>query len=50
MSVIIYYNANKTHYQIVRPTVKFDGQWTKLVQHITHSNDQVKNYHSFEIL
>jgi hypothetical protein len=52
MTIIIYFDETKKNKQVIHPTNKFDGQVTKLVEAITHSDlfFQKKNYHSFEII
>lgn len=57
MTIVIYYNEEKTHYQVIHPKTwskepseNFDGNVPKLVEHITKSDFQrnVKNYYKYE--
>ena len=52
--MIIYFNKEKTNFQVIRPTHLFDGDWKGLADALTNSGKtkygEIKNYHSFEIL
>lgn len=52
--MIIYFNKEKTNFQVIRPSVKFDGDWKGLADAITNSGKtkygEVRNYFTFEIL
>ena len=48
-TIVIYFTEDKKNFQVIKPSPKFDGQVSKLVQHITKSGGYQKNYHSFEI-
>jgi len=52
--MIIYFNKEKTAYQIIRPSQGFDGNWKGLADAITQSgetrNGYVKNYAYYVIL
>ena len=54
--VIIYFTEDKKNYQIIKPKMdgdnKFNGEVSKLVEHITHSNfsDGRRNYHSYVVI
>lgn len=53
--IIIYFTEDKKNFQVIKPSAKFDGQISKLVQQVTKSNlEKVfwyqKNYHSFEVI
>lgn len=48
--VIIYYNENKSSFQVIHPTEKFQGDWKGLVETVTGSDDFNKNYHTYEIV
>lgn len=52
MTIIIYFDEKKKNKQVIHPTNKFDGQVSKLVESVTHSDlsSWRKNYHSFEVI
>ena len=43
-TVTIYYNKEKTSFQVVKPTDQFNGDWKGLVDGITHGT-----HHSFKV-
>lgn len=43
-TVTIYYNKEKTSFQVVKPTEQFKGDWKGLVYGITHGT-----HHSFKV-
>ncbi len=51
--VVIYFDEDKKHRQIIHPTKAFTGDWRGLVNTVTMSGDtkedSYNNYHSFEI-
>lgn len=56
--VIIYFTEDKRCYQVICPfrqegkdrDLLFDGNWRKLVDHVTRSHGDVKNYWKFEVI
>lgn len=49
--VIIYFTSDETkNFQVITPTEYFKGDWLGLVQNVTESNDDIKNFHHFEII
>lgn len=52
--MIIYFNKEKTKYQIIRPNQTFDGNWKGLADAITGSGEgkygYIKNYSHYVIL
>lgn len=56
MTIIIYYTADKSSYQVMHPQIeganRFRGDVRKLVEHVSRSNfdEGIRNYHSFEII
>lgn len=47
--LVIYFNEEKTSFQIIHPTDQFNGDWKGLAEAISHSDDHSKGYHSFEV-
>lgn len=43
-SVAIYFNKEKTSFQIVKPTAQFNGNWDDLVHGVTNGR-----FHSFKV-
>ena len=56
--VIIWYDPEGKCKQVITPFKQegknrsdlFDGNWGKLVAHVTHSTDDQKNYYKYEIV
>ena len=44
-SVTIYLNAEKTAFQVIRPTSVFNGDWDGIVHSVTNGN-----YHSYKVM
>ena len=57
MTIVIYYNEDKTNYHVIHPKTwskepseNFDGNIRKLVEHITKNDFErgIKNFYKFE--
>ena len=44
MNVVIYFNKEKTSFQVIKPTEQFNGDWNGLVNGVTKGN-----HHSFKV-
>lgn len=49
-AVIIYYDKEKTCFQVIRPSNKFAGDWEGLVQTVTKTTDHRQGYWHYEII
>ena len=48
--VIIYFDSTLKNRQVINPSSKFDGNYRKLVMHVTNSDDDRKNFYTYKIL